>query len=247
MVNELSASASEILAAAMQDYERAVVLGSKQTFGKGTVQNIIELNRFVSKSTYGDLGALKFTTEKFYRITGKSTQLEGVYSDVVVPDQYAYVDIGEKDEVNPLVCDQIPTTSFSKWKGYQNYQQVIENSTSRVANDTMFQLIDKNSKWVRQQQDKNNFTLNYKLFSSELAKDKSFADQFEILNKYSNSLKFKSLPYELIKMKSDTILAEKRKRWQKSLNKDIYVNEAVSILEELDLDFISKKPLALQR
>jgi carboxyl-terminal processing protease len=247
MVNELSASASEILAAAMQDYERAVVLGSKQTFGKGTVQNIIELNRFVSKSTYGDLGALKFTTEKFYRITGKSTQLEGVYSDVVVPDQYAYVDIGEKDEVNPLVCDQIPTTSFSKWKGYQNYQQVIENSTSRVANDTMFQLIDKNSKWVRQQQDKNNFTLNYKLFSSELAKDKSFADQFEILNNYSNSLKFKSLPYELIKMKSDTTLAEKRKRWQKSLNKDIYVNEAVSILEELDLDFIGKKPLALQR
>lgn len=247
MVNELSASASEILAAAMQDYERAVVLGSKQTFGKGTVQNIIELNRFVSKSTYGDLGALKFTTEKFYRITGKSTQLEGVYSDVVVPDQYAYVDIGEKDEVNPLVCDQIPTTSFSKWKGYQNYQQVIKNSTSRVANDTLFQLIDKNSKWVRQQQDKNNFTLNYKLFSSELAKDKSFADQFEILNEYSNSLKFKSLPYELTKMKSDTILAEKRKRWQKSLNKDIYVNEAVSILEELDLDFIGKKPLALQR
>ena len=160
---------------------------------------------------------------------------------------YAYVDIGEKDEVNPLVCDQIPTTSFSKWKGYQNYQQVIKNSTSRVANDTLFQLIDKNSKWVRQQQDKNNFTLNYKLFSSELAKDKSFADQFEILNEYSNSLKFKSLPYELTKMKSDTILAEKRKRWQKSLNKDIYVNEAVSILEELDLDFIGKKPLALQR
>ena len=247
MVNELSASASEILAAAMQDYERAVVLGSKQTFGKGTVQNIIELNRFVSKSTYGDLGALKFTTEKFYRITGKSTQLEGVYSDVVVPDQYAYVNIGEKDEENPLVWDQIPTTSFSKWKGYQNYQQVIEKSTSRVANDTLFQLIDKNSKWVRQQQDKNNFTLNYKLFSSELSKDKSFADQFETLNEYSNSLKFKSLPYELTKMKSDTILAEKRKRWQKSLNKDMYINEAVSILEELDLNFIGKKPLALQR
>ena len=247
MVNELSASASEILAAAMQDYERAVVLGSKQTFGKGTVQNIIDLNRFVSKSTYGDLGALKFTTDKFYRITGKSTQLEGVYSDVVVPDQYAYVNIGEKDEENPLAWDQIPTTSFSKWKGYQNYQQVIKKSTSRVANDTLFQLIDKNSRWVRQQQGKNNFTLNYKLFSSELSKDKSFADQFETLNEYSNSLKFKSLPYELIKMKSDTILAEKRKRWQKSLNKDMYVNEAVSILEELDLNFIGKKPLALQR
>ena len=115
MVNELSASASEILAAAMQDYERAVVLGSKQTFGKGTVQNVLELNRFVSKSTYGDLGALKYTTDKFYRITGKSTQLEGVKSDVVAPDRYAYVDIGEKDEDNPLVWDQIASASFSKW------------------------------------------------------------------------------------------------------------------------------------
>ena len=247
MVNELSASASEILAAAMQDYERAVVLGSKQTFGKGTVQNIIELNRFVSKSTYGDLGALKFTTEKFYRITGKSTQLEGVYSDVVAPDQYAYVDIGEKDEVNPLVWDQIASASFNKWNGYQNYQQVIENSAARVANDTLFQLIDKNAKWVRRQQDKNDFSLNYKLFSNEITKDESFADQFEILNKYTNSLRFKSLPYELAKMKTDTLLAEKRKRWQKSLNKDMYVNEAVSILEALDLNFIGKKPLALQR
>ena len=247
MVNELSASASEILAAAMQDYERAVVLGSKQTFGKGTVQNIIELNRFVSKSTYGDLGALKFTTEKFYRITGKSTQLEGVYGDVVAPDQYAYVDIGEKDEENPLVWDQIASAQFSKWNGYQNYQQVIENSAARVANDTLFQLIDKNAKWVRQQQDKNDFSLNYKLFSNEIAKDESFADQFEILNEYTNSLKFKSLPYELTKMKTDTLLAEKRKRWQKSLNKDMYVNEAVSILEALDLNFIGKKPLALQR
>lgn len=247
MVNELSASASEILAAAMQDYERAVVLGSKQTFGKGTVQNIIELNRFVSKSTYGDLGALKFTTEKFYRITGKSTQLEGVYSDVVAPDQYAYVDIGEKDEVNPLVWDQISSASFNKWDGYQNYQQVIEDSAARVARDTFFQLIDKNAKWVRAQQDKNDFSLNYKLFSHEIDKDETFADQFEILNEYSNSLTFKSLPYELSKMKTDTILAEKRNRWKKSLNKDMYINEAVFILQALDLNFISKKPLALKR
>jgi carboxyl-terminal processing protease len=247
MVNELSASASEILAAAMQDYERAVVLGSKQTFGKGTVQNIIDLNRFVSKSTYGDLGALKFTTEKFYRITGKSTQLEGVYSDVVAPDQYAYVDIGEKDEENPLMWDQIASTTFRKWNGYQNYKQVIEESASRVARDTLFQLIDKNAKWVREQQDKNDFSLSYKLFSDEITKDESFADQFEILNEYSNALTFESLPYELAKMKTDTLLAEKRKRWKKSLNKDMYVNEAVSILEALDLNFIGRKPLALQR
>ena len=247
MVNELSASASEILAAAMQDYERAVVLGSKQTFGKGTVQNVLELNRFVSKSTYGDLGALKYTTEKFYRITGKSTQLEGVKSDVVAPDRYAYVDIGEKDEENPLAWDQIPSASFYKWNGYGNYQDVIEKSTKRIASNELFQLIDQNAKWVKAQQDKNVFSLNYNVFSSEVQKDESVADQFEVLDDYTNSLSFSSLPYERSKMKTDSILAEKRKRWKKALHKDIYLEEAVHILEDLELNFIPTKPLALQQ
>jgi len=247
MVNELSASASEILAAAMQDYERAVVLGSKQTFGKGTVQNVLELNRFVSKSTYGDLGALKYTTEKFYRITGKSTQLEGVKSDVVAPDRYAYVDIGEKDEENPLVWDQIASASFSKWNGYGNYQDVILKSAERIEKSEPFQLIDKNAKWVKAQQDKNVFSLNYEVFSSEIEKDETVADTFEVLDDYTNSLSFSSLPYERSKMKSDTILAEKRKRWKKALNKDIYLEEAVHILEDLELNFIPSKPLALQQ
>lgn len=247
MVNELSASASEILAAAMQDYERAVVLGSKQTFGKGTVQNVLELNRFVSKSTYGDLGALKYTTEKFYRITGKSTQLEGVKSDVIAPDRYTYVDIGEKDEENPLIWDQIASTSFSKWNGYRNYQDVIQKSTTRIEKNELFQLIDKNAKWVKAQQDKNVFSLNYKQFSSEIEEGESVADQFDVLDEYSNSLSFSSLPYELAKMKSDTILAEKRKRWKKALNKDMYLEEAVHILTDLELNFIPSKPLALQQ
>jgi len=97
LVNELSASASEILAAAMQDYKRAVVIGSKQTFGKGTVQNVIPLDNIVRSNEHGDLGAIKLTTQKFYRINGGSTQLEGVKSDIVVPDKYSYIDLGERD------------------------------------------------------------------------------------------------------------------------------------------------------
>lgn len=247
LVNELSASASEILAAAMQDYERAVVLGSKQTFGKGTVQNVLELNRFVSKSTYGDLGALKYTTEKFYRITGKSTQLEGVKSDVVAPDRYAYVDIGEKDEDNPLVWDQIESAPFTVWNGYENYKEVIQKSSYRIDNNTLFQLIDKNAKWVREQQDKNDFSLNYTTFSANIKEDEALAEQFEVLEDYTNTLTFSSLPYERIKMKKDTILAEKRKRWKKGLNKDIYLDEAVRILEDLELNFTPSKPLVLQQ
>ena len=121
LVNELSASASEILAAALQDYERAIVLGSKQTFGKGTVQNVVDLNRFLSNSTYGNLGALKITTDKFYRINGGSTQLEGVKSDVITPDRYSYVDVGERDEDNPMSWDQITPLIYTKWHGYLNY------------------------------------------------------------------------------------------------------------------------------
>ena len=101
LVNEFSASASEILAAALQDYERAIILGSKQTFEKGTVQNMIDLNRIISGNTYGDLGALKITTDKFYRINGGSTQLEGVKSDVVFPNRFKYVDVGRKTRKIP--------------------------------------------------------------------------------------------------------------------------------------------------
>jgi len=107
LVNELSASASEILAAAMQDYNRAVVIGSKQTYGKGTVQNVVDLNRWMRNSSFGDMGALKITTQKFYRINGGSTQLKGVESDVAVPDRYSYIDIGERDYENPMPWDKI--------------------------------------------------------------------------------------------------------------------------------------------
>ena len=114
MVNEFSASASEILAAALQDYERAVILGSKQTFGKGTVQNIIDLNRIISGGTHGDLGAVKITTDKFYRINGGSTQLEGVRSDIIMKNQYSFIDMGEKDQKNPLIWEQHPEND--RWK-----------------------------------------------------------------------------------------------------------------------------------
>ena len=103
LVNEFSASASEILAAALQDYKRAIILGSKKTFGKGTVQNVIDLNKIVSRNTHGDLGALKITTDKFYRINGSSTQLEGVNSDVIFPNRYALIDIGEGRAKEPHV------------------------------------------------------------------------------------------------------------------------------------------------
>jgi carboxyl-terminal processing protease len=244
MVNELSASASEILAAALQDYKRAVVLGSKQTFGKGTVQNLVDLNRFISNSTYGNLGALKLTTDKFYRINGGSTQLEGVKSDVVAPDRYSYVEVGEKDEDNPLSWDQIAPANFSAWKGYLNYEEVIEESQKRVDESPIFKLIDQDAQWVRERQEDYLVSLNYEMYASEIATDKSYAERFDPIKDYKNQLSFTVLPDELSKMSNDEVFSEKRERWFESLSADMYIEEAVLILEDLKPGFISKKPLA---
>ena len=246
LVNELSASASEILAAALQDYERAIVLGSKQTFGKGTVQNVVDLNRFLSNSTYGNLGALKITTDKFYRINGGSTQLEGVKSDVITPDRYSYVDVGERDEDNPLSWDQITPLIYTKWHGYLNYNEVIKKSQDRVNNHPIFKLVDQDAKWVEQRQNDKSITLNYQQYVSELEADRTYSDQFDAVKEYNNKLKFTVAPAEQERIVADSIFREKRERWFSDLTADFYVEEAVNILDHLKVGIYQEEPLAIK-
>ena len=246
LVNELSASASEILAAALQDYERAIVLGSKQTFGKGTVQNVVDLNRFLSNSTYGNLGALKITTDKFYRINGGSTQLEGVKSDVITPDRYSYVDVGERDEDNPLSWDQITPLIYTKWHGYLNYNEVIKKSQDRVNNHPIFKLVDQDAKWVEQRQNDKSITLNYQQYVSKLEADRTYSDQFDAVKEYNNNLKFTVAPAEQERIVADSIFREKRERWFSDLTADFYVEEAVNILDHLKVGIYQKEPLAIK-
>ena len=164
MVNSFSASASEILAAAIQDYKRGVIIGSKQTYGKGTVQNVIDLNQFVRNSAVGDLGALKTTTQKFYRINGGSTQLEGVSSDVVMPDRYAYLKMGERDVDNAMPWDKIDPADYTVWNKNENFNKAILNSKSRIAHNSQFQLIEENAKWIDSRSEDNTYSLNIKKF-----------------------------------------------------------------------------------
>ena len=246
LVNELSASASEILAAALQDYERAIVLGSKQTFGKGTVQNVVDLNRFLSNSTYGNLGALKITTDKFYRINGGSTQLEGVKSDVITPDRYSYVDVGERDEDNPMSWDKITPLMYTKWHGYLNYNDVIKKSQDRVNNHPIFKLVDQDAKWVEQRQNDKSITLNYQQYVSELEADRTYSDQFDAVKEYNNKLKFTVAPAEQERIVADSIFREKRERWFSDLTADFYVEEAVNILEHLKVGIYQEEPLAIK-
>lgn len=233
LVNELSASASEILAAAMQDYERAIIIGSKQTYGKGTVQNVSDLNRWMRGSTLGDMGALKLTTQKFYRINGGSTQLKGVQSDVVVADRYSYVEIGERDYKNPLPWDQIEPASYQKWRGYNDITTVVEKSAQRMQNNSQLNLIDENAKWIKEQRDLDTYTLNFEKYKAENIALEETSKKFKQLNEYSSTFEFTSLPYEEKLIAQDSALGEKRERWHKNLKKDVYVEEAIYVLEDL--------------
>ena len=244
LVNELSASASEILAAAMQDYERAIVIGSEQTFGKGTVQNVVDLNRFLSNSTYGNLGALKITTDKFYRINGGSTQLEGVKSDVITPDRYRYVDVGERDEDNPMRWDRISPLVYTKWNGYLNYDEVIKQSQDRVNDHPIFNLVDQDAKWIEQRQNDNTIALNYQEYVSKIESDRAYADQFDAVEEYDNNLDFTISPADQKRISEDDIFLEKRERWFSNLSKDFYVEEAVNILQDLKVGIYQQEPLA---
>ena len=233
MVNEFSASASEIIAAALQDYKRAVVIGSKQTFGKGTVQNVIDLNQIISKNTHGDLGALKLTTEKFYRINGGSTQLEGVKSDVVFPGRYTYIDTGEKAQDKPLSWDKISPASFQTWESTLNFDYALEQSKKRIASNSYMMLIDEQAKWIKSQQDENTYSLNYENFINERKNRIEETSKYDKLDEFKSPFKLETLKVDLPGLEKDTDLKESRLRWEKDLSKDIYLYEAVNVLEDL--------------
>ena len=238
LVNEGSASASEILAAAMQDYKRAIIIGGNQTWGKGTVQNVFPLNRMVRGNTNGDLGALRYTTQKYYRINGGSVQLEGVKSDINVPYRYKYLEFGEKDSENPLQWDEIDKVEFDTWNSNFNFEEAITQSNKRMADNEYLKLIDENAKWIKSIRDNKLINLNYDKFKLELEENSSISKKFKALNDYSMNYSFKSLPYELDLIKNDSVLGLKRERWHKSLNKDFYIDEALNVLSDLRFSYL---------
>ena len=238
LVNEGSASASEILAAAMQDYERAIIIGGNQTWGKGTVQNVFPLNRMVRGNTKGDLGALRYTTQKYYRVNGGSVQLEGVKSDINLPFRYKYLDFGEKDSENPLQWDEIENINYQKWNSNFDFDFAIKNSQKRMKESEHLKLVDENAKWIKDIREKKIFNLNYQKFRSDLEENIKTTEKFKKLDDFSLDYSFKSLPYETQMIENDSILGTKRERWHKSLNKDIYIGEALNVLSDLRFSYL---------
>jgi carboxyl-terminal processing protease len=233
LVNEFSASASEIFAAAMQDYKRAVIIGGNQTYGKGTVQNILPINQFTKYKK--DLGYIKMTIQKFYRVNGGSTQIEGVYSDIIMPSRYSYMKFGERDLEGALIWDKVPQANYIQTNSYENFADVVYNSNQRIASNTQFKLVNEYAKWLKENQDDSSYSLNYKAFSKENDVQEKEAEKFKSVFKYNSKLKFLSPKYELPLLKKDTTLADKRTAWHKNLSKDMYVSEALNVLSELKL------------
>ncbi|MCK0179850.1 carboxy terminal-processing peptidase [Flavobacteriaceae bacterium S0862] len=244
LVNENSASASEIMAAALQDYKRAIVIGSKHTFGKGSVQRVVDLNRFVRNNTNGDMGAIKLTIQKYYRINGGSVQLKGVESDVVVPDRYSYIDIGEKDQDNPLPWDKIQAATYNTWGNYFDYDDTIKRSKERMEQSEQLKLIDENAKWIKKIRDNDYYPLNYQDYKAQLDTNENEAKLFDKLADYKTNLTFNSLPYELALMSQDSTLKMKRDRWHQSLSSDVYIEEALNVLNDLKMSYEVKTKLA---
>ena len=242
LVNQMSASASEILAAALQDYGRAIIIGSTQSFGKGTVQNIVDLNRFLSNSQF-DLGALKITTDKFYRINGGSVQIEGVKSDIVIPNSYSFLEIGESDEKNPLSWDQIDPASYSLWNGYFNFKDVIDDGNDRVNKSQLASLINENAKWIASKRDLKSFSLNYNSFKNTQNRDKDYISKFDKIKDYKNDLIFDLLANEKKSLKESNELLERRKTWHSSLQSDFYLNESINVLLNLKSKNIEVKKI----
>ncbi|MDA0718559.1 MAG: carboxy terminal-processing peptidase [Bacteroidetes bacterium] len=244
MINELSASASEILAAAMQDYKRGIILGSAQSYGKGTVQNMIDLNQWLRNNDLGDMGALKMTTQKFYRVNGGSTQLEGVKSDIVMPDRYSYIEIGERDYDNPLPHDNITSAEYEVWPGYIDYEGTIERSKERLTANAQVNLIEENARWIKTNQNDQELSLTLDEYIAEMQRREQENERFEAIKDYDNKLNYASLKGDLRLMDQDTTLREQHRRWQKALAKDVYVEEAVHILADLKMNNIRPSRVA---
>ena len=235
LINSFSASASEILAAAVQDYDRALVVGT-QSFGKGTVQRFIDLDRAVrGNSEFKPLGALKITMQKFYRIDGGSTQLRGVSPDINLPDRYSLIDVGEREYPNAMEWSELSALDYDQDVYKINNKEYFKRiSKQRIVNSDQFVLINEQAKWYRENRDKTTYSLNLDKHRSFLkakeVESKKFSD---IMSDNIEGLVIKNLPEDEKAISFDETTQARNESWIKARNKDIYLAESLAIMRDV--------------
>lgn len=240
MVNQGSASASEIMAAAMQDYKRAVIVGST-TFGKGTVQKILSLDDMLDPITrmrlqsegQGQIGALKLTMQKFYRVNGGSTQLKGVTPDIMLPDVYKLINIGERRDKAALPWDEIPAASYKSSESHFNIGQLAENSRKRVNGNPQFNVVEESARKIKEQEDGHAYPLSELAYRKQLEEVNASAKKNEELEKKATLLNVSNLREDMTHINRDSTSVTKNNDWLKLLKKDAYIAETVNIINDM--------------
>jgi carboxyl-terminal processing protease len=240
LINGYSASASEILAGALQDYNRAVIIGST-SYGKGTVQRVLELDEYYKTNPIEDnqeyaslnnLGALKTTLQKFYRISGNSTQLKGVTPDIELPELYMYLDDGERKDKFALPWDMTNKLDYNRVENPKK-EKALSNSAARVKNNEFFKIIEERAKQIKEQQDDNQYSLELNEYKAELQKVKEFTKKIEELDKIKDLLEVYNCKADMDKVLEDESSKKKNEDWIKLIKKDATIKEAVEVIKDL--------------
>lgn len=240
MVDETSASASEIFAAAIQDYKRGVIIGSTSTYGKGTVQRNIPLtpvseNRLFSGNEKDeDLGTVKLTLQKFYRINGDATQLKGVTPDIVLPDRLEQFKFREKDNPAALKWDEISKADYTPWTSTYSSEAVISSANNEVNKSTTFGKIKADVEWMTKYNDKE-YTLNLTKYKAERSQAQKVSNEIDSLYKLPAGLKLnvKNIEADVPAINGEKDKVEKNKIWLKRISDDIYIDESVKVLNKM--------------
>ena len=234
LVNKYSASASEILAAAVQDYHRGVIMGSTTTYGKGTVQRIFDLDEALPSelNSVKPIGSLKLTTQKFYRVNGGSTQFKGVASDIVVPDLNSYLDEGEKESDYPLKWDEIQAARFRPWDNAPALDKLRASSKARIATNSSFKVMEEMVKSMRKRKDDTVVSLKLSAYRAEQQEAKAISDRYEAAQKTATALAFSPLAADVRALNGDSVRVNRAARFTKSLKKDITIGEAVAVIQD---------------
>ncbi len=235
MVNENSASASEILAAAIQDYNRGVIIGSTTSFGKGTVQRMYNMDDMVNStfSSMKPLGSVKITMQKFYRVSGASTQLSGVTPDIILPDVWSKMKYGEKQEDFPLPWDEIKSTPINKFQPTYDLNKLKATSQKRVEDQRVFTLIEEESVELKKESDDTHVSLNLEKYRSEQAASKEEKKKFDELEKVLTGLDISNLTADAQHINSDSTYTARNNEMLKMLKKDVYLNEASQVMMDM--------------